>query len=189
MTGAGSGGPDPEPLAAGRCRTRIMAPSPRIVSGFPAACLMMVGLSVAPLALAGPAPPPGFVERPAAHGYHHTMAALKRALPAHGMRIVGRLDQGRRLSLAGVRLAGGERIGAARSLLVAAPRLDRRLLLMNPAAGAVLPLRIYVWQVGRHSYVGYYQPSDLLRAISRHLARPGRRLDRRLAAVLRAVTR
>ncbi|HYW91046.1 MAG TPA: DUF302 domain-containing protein [Gammaproteobacteria bacterium] len=145
----------------------------------------LVLLVAAPAAAAGQA---FFVQRVSSRDFRHTVATLKRAVGARGMRIAGRLDQGQALSIAGARLKGGARVRDARGFLVEAPRLDRKLLLLNPATGAVVPVRVFVWQLGRRTYVGYYRPTALLAEISPHLVPPARTLDRRVRAVVKAAT-
>ncbi|HYW03280.1 MAG TPA: DUF302 domain-containing protein [Gammaproteobacteria bacterium] len=145
----------------------------------------LLALVAAPAASAGPAV---FVQRVSSRDFHHTVASLERAAGSHGMRIAGWLDQGQALSIAGTRLKGGARVGAARGFLIQAPKLDRKLMLLNPATGAVVPVRVFVWKLGRHTYVGYYRPTALLAGISPHLVPAARALDRRIRALVQAAT-
>lgn len=149
------------------------------------AIVTVLALAGTPAASAGPA---FFVQQVSSRDLQRTLASLKRAVGNHGMRIAGRIDPGQALSLAGTRLKGGARVHAARGFLIEAPRLDRRLMLLNPATGAVVPVRVFVWQLGRHTYVGYYRPTALLARISPHLVPPARSLDRRIRAVVQVAT-
>jgi len=84
---------------------------------------------------------------------------------------MGKVNQKAILSMTGLNLKGAE------SFLVGNPRLGKKLFSMNPAVAAVVPARISVWVSHGATYIGYFQPSSQMNAISGGLAKPGKMLD------------
>jgi uncharacterized protein (DUF302 family) len=66
---------------------------------------------------------------------------------------MGMLNQAHALSMTGLHLQGAE------SFFVGNPVVGKKLFAADPAVGAVVPLRIYVWEKGGETHVGYFQPS------------------------------
>ncbi len=136
------------------------------------------------IALAAPAMAQGptFVQERSNHDFNRTVSALKRSVSRNGFMVMGHLNQARVLSMTGLHLAG------AQTFLVGNPTVGKKVFAMNPAAGAVLPVRVYVWQQGDTVYVGYFKPSEELAGISGKLAMPGAMLDKKLAAISQGAT-
>jgi len=148
------------------------------------------GLAAGTLLLSALALPPAlgatgatFVRARSSHGFSGTISALKKSISGHGMMVMGHVNQAKVLSMTGLHLKGGE------SFLVGNPRVGKKLFRMNPAVGAVLPLRMYVWEHGGHTWVGYFEPSELLDGINPRLAKPGQMMDRKFKAILTDATR
>ncbi len=114
-----------------------------------------------------------FVSVPSNRTYDATVRALVRAVKDNGLMVMGKINQAAILSMTGLHLEGG------RSFLVGNPRVGKKLFLMNPAVGAVLPSRIYVWAERGKAYIGYFKPSALLGAINPKLAMPGKMLNKK----------
>lgn len=145
---------------------------------------LVPGLALVAALAAAPAFASGtFVQKTSSHGFAATVSALKRSVSASGLMVMGQVNQARVLSMTGLRLEG------AHAFLVGNPTLGKKLFSMNPAVGAVVPVRVYVWASGGAVHVGYFRPSDLLTSISPKLARPGHMLDKKLAAILDGATR
>jgi len=140
---------------------------------------LLTAVSAAPALAAGGAT---FVHQESQHSFSGTVSALKKSISGNGMMVMGHINQAKVLSMTGLHLKGGQ------SFLVGNPRVGKKLFKMNPAAGAVLPLRVYVWEHDGHAYVGYFQPSDLLEGIDSHLAKPGHMMDKKFKMILKGAT-
>lgn len=124
-----------------------------------------------------------FVRAQSGRGFGGTVSALKKSISGNGMMVMGHVNQAKVLSTTGLHLKGGE------SFLVGNPRVGKKLFRVSPAVGAVLPLRMYVWEHDGRTWVGYFKPSDLLDGIDPHLAKPAHRMDRKFRAILTGATR
>lgn len=119
-----------------------------------------------------------FIQDASAQSFAQTVNALKHAVSSNGMMVMGHLDQKKALSMTGLNLAGAE------TFFVGNPVVGKKLFGMSPAVGAVVPLRIYVWEAGGEAHVGYFQPSALLSAINPKLGMAGKMLDGKFARIL-----
>jgi len=152
--------------------------------------LMVLGVVVALnlLAFPGPStfaanPPVTFVQRSSSQSYTETLASLKRAIAGNGMMVLGQLDQKGALSMTGLHLAG------AHTFFVGNPVVGKKLFQSDPAVGAVVPLRVYVWiDASGRTRIGYFEPSRLLTAIDPHLAKAGAMLDKTFARIVAQAT-
>lgn len=118
-----------------------------------------------------------FVKVSSQHNFNATVSALKQAVSGNHLMVMGHINQARVLSMTGLRLEG------AQSFLVGNPQMGKKAFGMNPAAGAVLPARIYVWADHGKAYIGYFKPSAELSSISPHFAMMGGMLDKKLRMV------
>lgn len=141
--------------------------------------LLALGLAVS-LAAGGVAYAGGglFVQAESSHSFSHTVAALKHAVSNNGMMVMGHINQANVLSMTGLRLKGGE------SFLVGNPKVGKKLFAISPAAGSVLPLRLYVWEADGKSHIGYFEPSTLLAAIDPSLQKPGQMMDEKFHKIV-----
>jgi len=129
-------------------------------------------------------PPVTFVQQSSSISFSETIASLKRAISKNGMMVLGQLDQKGALSMTGLHLAG------AHTFCVGNPVVGKKLFKMDPAVGAVVPLRIYVWvDAAGATHVGYFEPSQLLTSIDPHLANAGTMLDTTFAKIVSQATR
>lgn len=118
-----------------------------------------------------------FVKVTSHEGFSATVSALKKSVASNHLMVMGHIDQAKVLSMTGLRLDG------AQSFLVGNPQMGKKAFGMNPAAGAVLPARIYVWSDHGKSYIGYFKPSTQLSAISPGFAMMGSMLDKKFRMV------
>jgi ADP-dependent NAD(P)H-hydrate dehydratase / NAD(P)H-hydrate epimerase len=120
-----------------------------------------------------------FVQQTSSRSYVATIASLKRAVSSNGMMVLGDLDQQSALSMTGLHLGG------AHAFFVGNPQVGKQLFQMDPAAGAELPARVYVWvDNAGATHVGYFQPSARLAAINPQFAKPGVMFDQKLAKIV-----
>lgn len=118
-----------------------------------------------------------FVKIQSQHQFNETVDALKTSVKDHHMMVMGHTDQAKVLSMTGLHLKGGQ------SFLVGNPEVGKKAFSMNPAVGVELPARVYVWSTDHGTYIGYYQPSSQLEAISPKLGKMGHMLDEKLAGI------
>lgn len=126
---------------------------------------------------------PTFVYQASKHNFGQTITDLKHAVSSNGMMVMGQINQAQVLKMTGLHLQG------AHSFLVGNPVVGKKFFSMTPAVGAVIPLRVLVWEQSGHTYVGYFTPSSLLSAISAKLAGPGKMMDKKFSAVLQGATK
>jgi len=123
-----------------------------------------------------------FIKAQSSHSFNSTVSQLKHAISGNSMMVMGHINQANVLKMSGLHLKG------AKSFLVGNPKIGKKLFKMTPAAGAVLPLRMYVWENNGHAYVGYFQPSDLLTAVNSKLSKPGHMMDKKFHMILENAT-
>ena len=89
--------------------------------------------------------------------YEQTIDKLKAAVGQSGMMIMGQVDQGNMLSMAGLKLK-------ATLFLVGNPNVGKQLFEQDHAVGLYVPLRVFVTegQDGK-TYVSYDKPSSVLK--------------------------
>jgi len=89
--------------------------------------------------------------------YEQTIDKLKTAVGQGGMMIMGQVDQGNMLSMAGLKLK-------ATLFLVGNPNVGKQLFEQDHGVGLYVPLRVFVTegQDGK-TYVSYDKPSSLLK--------------------------
>ena len=124
-----------------------------------------------------------FVSVQSHQSYSATVSSLKEAVSSNGMMVMGQINQAKVLSMTGLKLEGAE------SFFVGNPNMGKKIFGMNPAAGAVLPARVYVWSDKGKAYVGYFKPSAELSEISPKLGMAGSMLDQKLQMVASQATK
>lgn len=142
------------------------------------ALLLLVVTSVASTSVAF-AQDSSFVKVKSDNGFNETVSALKSSVKSHQMMVMGNMNQAKVLSMTGLQLDG------AQTFFVGAPAMGKKAFGMNPAAGAVLPTRIYVWAAkGGQTYIGYFKPSEQLTAISPKFEQAGMMVDKKVDAIV-----
>lgn len=119
-----------------------------------------------------------FVKVKSSNGFEETVSALKSSVNSHEMMIMGEMNQAKVLSMTGLQLDG------AQTFFVGAPAMGKKAFGLNPAAGAVLPARIYIWAAGDgQTWIGYFKASGQLTAISSEFESIGTMVDKKLDAI------
>lgn len=152
----------------------------RFYQRFASAVLLGMSLTVAAPAFARDS---DFVKTESQHSFSTTVKALNQAVSANQMMVMGHINQAKVLSMTGLKLEGAE------SVLVGNPQMGKKAFGMNPAAGAVLPTRIYVWADHGKTYVGYFTPSSQLAQISPRFSQMAGMLDQKFAMISKQATR
>lgn len=154
----------------------------RLVGSLRGAVLVLALLPVAGVASAQGGPQ--FLHAVSGASFDATVSSLKKAVASNGMMVLGSLNQKGALSTTGLSLKGAE------AFFVGNPVVGKKLFQMDAAAGAVIPLRVYVWvDAGGKTEVGYFRPSDLFGEVSPGLARAGAGMDGVFAQILSQATR
>lgn len=113
-----------------------------------------------------------FVTVTSGKSFSGTVGALKHSVSSTGMMVLGNLNQASALSVTGLQLPG------AQSFFVGNPTTGKSFFQADPAAGAVLPMRIYVWQnQSGKTQIGYFDPAPLLRAINPKFATGAKKMS------------
>ncbi|WGE30997.1 DUF302 domain-containing protein (plasmid) [Edwardsiella tarda] len=119
----------------------------------------------------------GFVKVESHHKFAETTVALKQAVTKNQLMVMGHINQAKALSMTGLKMEGGE------SILVGNPQMGKKIFSMDPAAGAVLPVRMYVWIDQGKTWIGWFRPSTQLGEISPMLEKAGSMMDMKLQQV------
>jgi uncharacterized protein (DUF302 family) len=110
-----------------------------------------------------------------------TVDALKSAVSANGMMILGELDQANALKATGLNLAG------AHTLLVGNPSVGKMFFQQTPAIGSVIPVQMLVWagDDGK-AHISYFDPKPLFAAVDAGLAGGGQTMSDAAAMITKA---
>ena len=155
-----------------------------LISGAAALCLAIAAAGPACAATHSGSGATDFITMKSHRSYKATVSALKRATAGHGMMVMGTIHQAHVLSMTGLHLKGGE------AFLVGNPHIGKLAFKADPAAGAALPPRIYVYTKAGAAYVSYFKPSAELNAIDPKLgAKMGGKLDHALHAIAEHATK
>lgn len=88
--------------------------------------------------------------------FQQTVSQLKSAVAHGGMMVMATVNQGRMLSMTGLRLQ-------ATLFLVGNPTVGKMIFGQDPAVGLYVPFRVYVYEKDGTTYLTYDKPSALLR--------------------------
>lgn len=117
-----------------------------------------------------------FVKVESTHSFSSTISALKTSITSNKMMVMGQINQGRVLSMTGLHLQG-------ESFLVGSPVMGKKAFGMDPAAGVALPTRVYVWEQGGKTYIGYIKPSSILTQVSPGFAKMAGMVDQKIMMI------
>jgi len=93
------------------------------------------------------------VNIPSSKSFEQTVDAFKMAVSKGGTMVMGTVDQGNMLKMAGLAMKGT-------LFLVGNPNVGKQVFEHNPAAGLYLPLRVYIYQGSDgKAYLSYDKPS------------------------------
>ena len=109
-----------------------------------------------------------FVIDPSTKSFSATVSSLKTAVSSAGMMVLGTLNQAGALSVTGLHLKGAE------TFFVGNPTVGKKLFAMDAAIGMEIPVGLYVWvSPAGETYVGYFAPPPVFKAVSSKLAGQG----------------
>ncbi|WP_063788294.1 DUF302 domain-containing protein [Streptomyces ardesiacus] len=103
--------------------------------------------------------------------FDDTESALKKAVSDSGMMVLGDMNQAGALKSTGLNLKG------AHTYFVGNPAKGKMFFQQNPAIGAEIPVRMYVWaDSDGTAHVGYFDPAAMFTAIDPKLADGGKQM-------------
>ena len=111
--------------------------------------------------------------------YNETVAKVKKLVAGNGMMILGQVNQGKILSMTGLKLK-------AVSLFVGNPTMGKKIFSADPGVGIVIPVRINIYK-GKdgNTYVNYFKPSAQLAPFkNKAVAMAAKMLDNNLAKLV-----
>ena len=106
--------------------------------------------------------------------FAETTQAIQEAATNNQMMVMGKIDQAKVMSMTGLKMEG------AQSFLIGSPQSGKKLFSMFPAAGAVVPVRLYVWEQNHKTSIGWFNPAQQLTMISPKLQMPGKMLEKKI---------
>ena len=119
--------------------------------------LLVFGLAVAGLFVRPASAQEARVTVESTKSYEQTIEKLKAAVSQGGMMVMGQVDQGNMLSMAGLKLK-------ATLFLVGNPTVGKQLFEQNHGVGLYIPLRVFVTEdKDGKTYVSYDKPSAVLK--------------------------
>jgi len=96
------------------------------------------------------------VEVVASGTFNQTVDNVKTLVAKNGMMVMGEVNQGKMLSMTGLKLNGT-------TLFVGNPTVGKKLFSTDPGVGLVVPLRLYIFEnKDGKTIISYYKPSELL---------------------------
>ena len=124
-----------------------------------------------------------FITVPSSKSFDGTVSALKSSVSSNGLMVLGELNQAKALSITGLHLKG------AHSFFVGAPTTGKMFFSIDPAIGAVIPIRMYVWadSSGQVS-IGYFDPAPMFSALNPKLADGGKKISMMAAKIAQGAT-
>lgn len=116
--------------------------------------------------------------------FEQTVSQLKSAVAHGGMMVMATVNQGKMLSMTGLRLN-------ATLFLVGNPTVGKMIFGQDPAVGLYVPFRVYVYQATNGTtYVTYDQPSTLLKPFGNsRIDKTAGMLDQKLHGLVEMATK
>ena len=98
----------------------------------------------------------GIVKVESSKNFDQTISAFKKMVSGNGMMVMGELNQGKVLSMTGISVK-------SHTFFVGNPNVGKKLFSADHAAGAVVPVRVNIYEdADGHTYVAYIPPSEEL---------------------------
>lgn len=112
--------------------------------------------------------------------FNSTVANLKKAVSSNGMMVMGTINQGKMLSMTGIKLK-------SESLFVGSPMMAKKLFSSEPGAGVAVPVRVTIYVAGNgKTYASYTPPSELLEGTGNKMAvKMGKMLDQKIGMLVK----
>lgn len=96
----------------------------------------------------------GIIKVESSKNFDQTVSAFKKMVAGNGMMIMGQLNQGHVLSMTGISVK-------SHTFFVGNPNVGKKLFTADRAAGAVVPVRVNIYEdTNGHTYVAYIPPSE-----------------------------
>lgn len=103
---------------------------------------------------------PGIVKVQSSKNFDQTVSAFKKMVSGNGMMVMGQLNQGKVLSMTGISVK-------SQTFFVGNPNVGKKLFSADHAAGAVVPVRVNIFEdANGHTYVAYIPPSEELSSLN-----------------------
>ena len=111
-----------------------------------------------------------------------TVANLKKAVSSNGMMVMGTINQGKMLSMTGIKLK-------SETFFVGNPMMAKKLFSSEPGAGVAVPVRVTVYVAGNgKTYASYTPPSELLEGTGNKMAvKMGKMLDQKIGMLVKGL--
>lgn len=104
-----------------------------------------------------------------------TIEGIKKAVAGNGMMVMSELNQGKMLSMTGLKIN-------AQSLFIGNPNVGKEAFADNPAVGLAIPVRLNVYEQNGATYINYITPSsDLGNFTGDKVKMIGQELDKKMA--------
>lgn len=101
----------------------------------------------------------GIVRVQSSKNFDQTVSAFKKMVSGNGMMVMGQLNQGKVLSMTGISVK-------SQTFFVGNPNVGKKLFSADHAAGAVVPVRVNIYEdAGGNTYVAYIPPSEELSSL------------------------
>ena len=124
-----------------------------------------------------------FMTSPSSKSFDDTVSALKSSVSSNGLMVLGELDQAKALSITGLHVAG------AHAFFVGSPTTGKMFFSVDPAIGAVVPIRMYVWQdQSKKVNIGYFDPAGMFTGVNAKLADSGKKISMMAAKITQGAT-
>ena len=115
--------------------------------------------------------------------YQQTVSQLKSAVAGGGMMVMATVDQGKMLSMTGLKLN-------ATLFIVGNPTVGKMIFSQDPAVGLYVPFRVYVYEKNGTTYVSYDKPSTLLKPFGNsHIDMTAAMLDKKFQGLVAMATK
>ncbi len=114
--------------------------------------------------------------------FEGTISAIKKAVSGGGMMVLSELNQGKVLSMTGLRIN-------AHSFFIGNPNVGKMAFSADPSVGLVIPVRVNVYEENGATYVNYFNPSDLFSSFKNpQVQMLGKKLDSKLAMMMKMIS-
>ena len=115
--------------------------------------------------------------------FEGTKAAIKKAVSKGGMMVLAEINQGKILSMTGLRIN-------AHSFFIGNPNVGKMAFSADPSVGVVIPVRVNIYEENGKVKVNYYKPSELLRYSSNGQVKMiAEKLDGKLDMMLKMIAK
>ncbi len=117
----------------------------------------------------------GLVKVQSSQNFDNTVSSFKKAVSGNGMMVMGEINQGKVLSMTGISVK-------SHTFFVGNPNVGNKLFSANRAVGAVVPIRVNIYEdTDGHTYIAYFPPSGELSGLhNKNVSKVAQMLDQKL---------